>query len=592
MMQLPSMRRFQAYFSMAILAVAYGAAASIMLVLTRFDGGVAFLWLASSILIAHLILRPRREWSLPLAGCAIASAIATGLFGFGWQAAIPFAIANMAEAAIAAWLFRRYCNSRTPLGSLSWVFTFVLAVGIIGPLASASIAVVFAASSGAPPLSSFFNFFVGHGLGNITFTPIAILFARGGITPILREAGRRSVAEGIVLLGVVGAVSAAVFSQSGLPLLFLPMLPVMLVTFRLGQFGTAMAIVIVALVGGGFTLSGAGPIHLVSGTIGQQVQFFQLYLAATVLSALPVTADLHNRARLHRELRHSEERYRLLADHSTDIMMHIDLDGRIRFVSPSIVQLGGYHPAELVGRNATTLVAVEYLPQFRDGHRRTIMAAGRTHKFEYIAITRDGSSQWFETHSKAILGDDGEVESVLSIIRNVNQRKYTEDRLRMEAQTDPLTGLANRRALDALIESRQAQNELGAPNCLAVLDIDHFKRVNDLYGHATGDEVLRTFAQVARRIVRQEDIVARIGGEEFALFFPNTSIDQAMLVCDRLRAEMAATSLVAHGVIVRVTISGGVAAVGEGGFDYAFKVADEALYRAKSAGRDQLALAA
>ena len=129
-------------------------------------------------------------------------------------------------------------------------------------------------------------------------------------------------------------------------------------------------------------------------------------------------------------------------------------------------------------------------------------------------------------------------------------------------------------------------------DCVAVLDIDHFKRINDSFGHDAGDEVLRGFAQVARKMVREGDVVARIGGEEFAIFFLNTAIDQAMLVCDRLRRATAQIGFNAGSTIVPVTVSGGVGQIGFEGAEHALKIADRALYEAKRNGRDQLALAA
>jgi diguanylate cyclase (GGDEF)-like protein len=104
--------------------------------------------------------------------------------------------------------------------------------------------------------------------------------------------------------------------------------------------------------------------------------------------------------------------------------------------------------------------------------------------------------------------------------------------------------------------------------------------------------VLRGFARVARRMVREHDFIARIGGEEFAILFPDTSVEQAMLICERLRAEIARSSLPAGTATVKVTVSGGVAKLEDLGFEHALENADLALYSAKRNGRDQLAKAA
>lgn len=574
------------------LGLAYFAAASLTIALTRYDGGIAFLWVAASLLIADLMIRPRRQWLFSILPCAVASCLATGFFGFGWGLALPFVAINMIEAFVAAWTFRRRGHPLRPLGSLSWLMHFVMSVGLVAPLVGAVLAAATLWTVGKSPGPVFFQYFAGHALGNMTFTPLVLLFARGHIQKTLKDVCRRDGTESFLLLLTVIATSSFVFWQSSLPLLFLPILPIILVTFRAGRGGAAAAIVFLALIGGGATMAGWGPIRLFVASPGLQLQFFQFYLATTVLTVLPVAADLQNRRRLHRDLRLSEERYRLMAEHSTDILLHLEVDGRIRYVSPSIRQLGGHDPDALIGRSSGILVAPEHLERVREAHLATAAAGGDTRTFDYLAMTADGTKRWFETHGRAILDDDGEIDGVICVVRDISARKATELRLSEDALTDPLTGLPNRRAFRLAIERRPRDAGIHSTDCVAVLDIDHFKVVNDSFGHAAGDEVLRCFARIARRMVREEDLLARIGGEEFAIFFPDTSVDRAMLICDRLRAEMARSKMPAGSSLIQVTVSGGVAPLGPEGIDHALRMADVALYQAKSNGRDQFALAA
>ena len=577
---------------LTILGAAYFAAAALAVSLTRYDGGVAFLWIASSFLIAELMVRRRRTWTAPLVTCGVASFAATGLFGFGWSLAPLFVAINLTEASLAAWVLSPRGRRSQPLGSLSWLARFVVAVGVAAPLAGALIAAAAMWSMGKPPGPALLNYFAGHALGNVTFTPLALLVARGNLGKLFRDVHRRDALETGSLLLLVIAVSVIVFQETSYPLLFLPVLPIILITFRLGRGGAAVAIVVLALVGGGSTLAGLGPIELIGASPGTQLQFFQLYLAATVLTVLPVASDLENRRRLHRALRGSEERYRLLAEHSTDILMQIDLDGRIRFVSPSIRQLGGYDPAALIGRRGRILIAPEHIERVVEEHARTIAAAGKTHTYEYLALTEDGKARWFETNARAIVDERGAIESVLTIARDISARKAVERRLTADALADPLTGLPNRRAFHATVSRRPLEASNDRSDCVALLDLDHFKIINDSFGHDVGDRVLREFARLTRRIVRERDFVARIGGEEFAIFFPDTPVEQALLVCDRLRLEMAHTDLHVGSATVRVTVSGGVGQIGPRGIDEALKNADVALYEAKRGGRDRFALAA
>lgn len=158
-----------------------------------------------------------------------------------------------------------------------------------------------------------------------------------------------------------------------------------------------------------------------------------------------------------------------------------------------------------------------------------------------------------------------------------------------DAQRDPLVGCFNRRyVLAALEEQKQLADESGIPLCLAVLDIDHFKRINDELGHLGGDEVLRTFARIAQQGVRGGDVFGRYGGEEFLLIFPGTSLLPALNTCERIRAQVethAWTGLLKG----RVTVSVGVTqyVLGESVLEF-FSRADTAMYMAKEGGRNQV----
>lgn len=567
--------------------VAYFCTAALAVLLTRFNGGVAFIWIATAMLIGRLAATPRKHWAPILIGCGAASFVATTLFGLGGAAAPALAIINLAEAVIAALMLRRSRIPDTPFQSLGWLVNFVVAVGIVAPLVTAILgASVAHLTTGVPWTESVLRWYAGHALGNLTFTPIVTLLLRGDVSAWRAIASRRRIAEFTLLLLLVIGTTVAVFLQTTLPLLFLPMLPVIFMTFRVGRFGAAASVVVLALIGGGCTLMGYGPITLLKATTGTQLQFFQLYLAATVLTILPVAADLARRGKLFRDLRDSEARYRVLAEHSTDIILNLDVDGRIRFISPSVWQLGGYNPAELIGRPALHLIASEHHDLVRDAHSRTIFARGEPISVEYLALTRSGEIRWFETHARAVIADDGEVDGTVSIVRDIAARKALEARLTSDATTDPLTGLLNRRAFLSLLDRHGAEG-----GCVAVFDIDHFKCINDTWGHAAGDLVLQSFAQVARRTLRGGDHIARIGGEEFAVLLPGATLEQAAFVCDRLRRSLSETNTNYDQQSLRVTISGGVAPI-VGAHEDVLKAADAALYRAKSAGRDRLATAA
>ena len=285
----------------------------------------------------------------------------------------------------------------------------------------------------------------------------------------------------------------------------------------------------------------------------------------------------------------SEARYRLLADHSTDIILHLRPDGQILYASPAIAQLGGYRPDDIKGKMVLDFVPEESRAQVIDGYAATAAANGRTHSYRHLASLADGSLRWFESHSRALVGEGGRIEGILSVVRDISEQVAVQDKLETAAMTDPLTGLLNRRAFRVRADDLQ---KTGQNIMVALMDIDHFKRVNDQFGHDAGDDVLRSFARIAQGVVRRGDVVARLGGEEFAILLPGLSHVDGLTICDRLRREVATGVHQTEQGPVRITISGGLVAMGTEGIDAALKLADRALYEAKNGGRDQLALAA
>jgi len=171
------------------------------------------------------------------------------------------------------------------------------------------------------------------------------------------------------------------------------------------------------------------------------------------------------------------------------------------------------------------------------------------------------------------------------------QRSLMHQQLTAAARTDAKTGLLNAAAWQREADAEVARAQrAGSPLALLLVDVDHFKRVNDSHGHLTGDEVLRALATELRQQVRESDVVGRFGGEEFTVLLPRTDDTGACRIAERLRASAARLSVAAAGARISVTVSIGVAVLGQHGRDLfaLLAAADDALYRAKDAGRDRV----
>jgi len=566
-------------------------AAFLAIALTRFQGGASCLWVAGAVLLGKLGVTRRRDWTPVLVACGVGGFLGSVAAGSNPLAAVPLSFIALGESVGAALLLGRLRSRDEATNSVAELGALVVSAGLVAPLiAAVPAATVIALTTNTSWMHNFQTWFSGHALGTLTFTPIMTLIFSGEARRWMAGAQRLQIAEAGALLLLVGAVSCAVFACNDKPLLFLPVLPVMLATFIVGRLGAAASIVVIAAIGGVFTLGDSGPIAASGGLMADHLLFLQFYLAATVLTALPAAAELRRQRVLFDRLRDSEARYRLLADNSTDLVLNVAPKGNIIYASPSAVRLGGFSPEELVNRVALELVHPDDRGTVIDAHRRVVEQPDMIVAAEFRVPTAWGEDRWFEARSRGVRDADGVVSGMVSAMRDVTERKAIEIELAHAASTDPLTGLPNRRVFDAALERLLASGGLG---CVAIFDLDHFKSVNDRFGHEGGDQVLTSFAAGARKALRDGDLVARLGGEEFGVLLPGAGRDQARAVCERLRIATSEAPVLLAGGSARVTASAGLAEVVPGATAAGLlRAADEALYRAKTGGRDRLSLAA
>ena len=185
--------------------------------------------------------------------------------------------------------------------------------------------------------------------------------------------------------------------------------------------------------------------------------------------------------------------------------------------------------------------------------------------------------------------------ALIGLITDITELHVLKEELQRQTRTDALTGIANRRSFFERAEHEFARSRRhGTPLSMAAIDIDHFKRVNDGYGHPTGDRVLLDFAACCQQALREEDLCARTGGEEFCLLLPETGHDAAIAIAERIRAMTQSCHPCAEHPELQVTASFGVSSLlaGDADFQALFARADRALYAAKDQGRNRVVVAA
>jgi diguanylate cyclase (GGDEF)-like protein len=247
--------------------------------------------------------------------------------------------------------------------------------------------------------------------------------------------------------------------------------------------------------------------------------------------------------------------------------------------------------------NQPDLVLLDYVMPGMDGIQVLRAIRSLAHMATVPVVMVTGSSEDLDSRHRALEAGANdfitkpvdEIE-LIARCRNMLLLRSNARALYRLATTDELTGLANRRHFFSRLteEIARAARYPNQPMSLAIADLDHFKSVNDRYGHATGDKVLELVATVSRSCFRKIDTVGRVGGEEFGLLLPTTSIDGAEAVCERFRQAIASSSVEHEGRAIRVTVSIGVVEHQE--FDdtsLLYRHADKALYRAKESGRNR-----
>ncbi len=392
-------------------------------------------------------------------------------------------------------------------------------------------------------------------------------------------------------------------------LLLLPIAQKRRQTAGRGQYILALGVlcVVVVLFARALAVT-VGGVHLVSLTESNPTQGLS-YLVSTLgilwfaFGLITMNQERAEQAsqRASAELRRSDEHYRLLVETANEGICVIE-SAKMRFVNPKLLELLGYPEQEILDHPVVEFIHPDDRQMTMENHRRRMLGQADP-RYAVRLLTRHRGTRWFE-----ISGTRFEWKgqpATLNFMSDITERKLLDDQVQQLAFHDPLTQLPNRRLLlDQLRQSLAGNRRSGKRGALLFMDLDNFKPLNDTHGHSVGDTLLVQLAGRLRAVVRETDLIARFGGDEFVVLLGNLDDDesmaqeQAMDVAEKIRAAVdrpyqltalratGGTTVVEH----RCSVSTGVVQFLDevGAEEELLKRADAAMYRAKQAGRNTI----
>jgi diguanylate cyclase (GGDEF)-like protein/PAS domain S-box-containing protein len=558
---------------------------------------VNLIWVANGLMLTYLLLAPRWRWPGYLLAGSAAMVVGSAAIAEPWQTNLLYNALNVVEILIGALLLRAKSTQLPRFTDRGYLARFVGYAVLAGPVtAGAILSAVMAVRYQTPPLRTFLDWMIGDGLGAAVMVPtFAAIFATR-----FRNAAdiTRYWHYPVVLI----AVTLIAFSQSRVPLLILVFPLLVLVLMRLGLGWAALATLFVAAAASWNSLHGLGP-FAISGSVfsiasSLQLQFF---VACCIFTVYVVSVILEDRDATAFRLEEMASVHSLVTDNSRDVILIASLDGLCTYVSPAVEGMNGWKPSELINRSLADQTHPEDRAKVEDAvlsvRHRSQMAI-----IEYRTQMRNGEYIWVESSFLMFRDRRTRVPAgILSIVRDVSERKRSEKLLHQAYQAleelavkDSLTGVANRRRFDECLTQQWSRSmRVQRPISLLLIDADHFKQHNDSYGHLSGDRCLKWIAEAITEVVRRpEDVVARFGGDEFAVILPDTDGFGAAEVGAKIRtSHRRRVAENQEDPMGAVTISIGCAtAIPQTGehAEALLQSADEALYEVKRNGRDQM----
>ncbi|MWV28465.1 diguanylate cyclase [Aurantiacibacter rhizosphaerae] len=571
-------------------------------------GAALLIWLPSGVAVAAFHSVPVNRWPLLAAVMYPIQAVTVWWISGSVQQAVVYSFATLLQSVIAAQLGYMALGGRHEIPRRFGQVAGLFAAALLGSLAGAVVAIPFRP---VQSLDEFMWWFFANVLAIQTLVPIMLV--------IRMNLGKRGLVQFLAFARKIRPfmLGTAIFTIVALQVSEIVLMPLMfalivLATVRYGQIASLLVVLMYVAIATIISILQETPTPSIQASAAEGTLILQSWLLAMLATVLPIAAMLLKRRELQRELvKRNEEMHNslimfTLAEDTANMgRWYLNLRTGEQDWSPNMLEMNGLSrslapdPGDVTNR----------LPDGGEELFRQIAANRRNtepYSFTYRIKPINQLERILRIAIRNEFDDEGQRFAVLGVALDVTEQVRREEALELargramqlasEAQklanTDPLTQLPNRRCTFDRLESMIVMAEDGGtPLSVILFDVDHFKAVNDGYGHQVGDAVLQEMADLARKQVRQGDIVGRIGGEEFVWLVPGAQSKVARQLAERLRECVEEGTSASS--LPKVTISVGLAHFRSGDTGQSLMArADAALYAAKDNGRNQVKRAA
>jgi diguanylate cyclase (GGDEF)-like protein/PAS domain S-box-containing protein len=523
--------------------------------------------------------------------------LGSALIGEPWHTNLLYNLLNLVEVLIGVLPLRRKSTQLPRFTDRKYLAKFVGFAVLAGPMtAGAILTLVMTVWSHNGNLKTFIDWVIADGLGTAVMVPtfVAIFQMRFSDSASLKKHWHYPLA--------LAAITVAAFTQNRMPLFILIFPALVLLLMRLGLGWAALATLFVAATASWYSIHDLGPFAIarMAQGVGASLQL-QFFVACCIFMIYLVSVILEERDATEFRLEEITSIHSMVTDNSRDVILLADLDGLCTYVSPAVELLSGWKQEELIKQKLAVHAHQDDQKNVEDAIRRSRHSSEPV-IVEYRTQKRNGDYIWIESSLRLFRHRKTRIPAgILSLVRDITERKHNEDLLLRAygtleelAGVDALTGVANRRRFDEYLANEWSRaGRLQVPLSMLLIDADFFKQHNDSNGHLSGDRCLKQIAEAAMVVAkRPEDLVARIGGDEFAIILSGTGNHGAMTVAGEIKevfrqrspanrddSEALVTISIGCATLIPTTTEQPEALI---------QIADKALYEAKRNGRDQI----